>query len=197
MKKLLLAGVILAAFAACGGDTTEPIVETEPPVVYTEPTDEVPTEVYDPTKDDPTEEMINDFDFGLDLLPPEYTFGNDIVLGSFVLTFDDNIQWTTVTDEASQHYGAEVFRIPVSVMNISHITHNPNTIDFYSLVGPTGMIDNLSQYFMDYDMAGVGGIAMGATTNAYIHFLYQGSGLYYMLFDFGDWEMPVRFPISR
>ena len=204
-RRILLtasAAVLVVALAACGEteiptpqeleptERADYAVELEPELAPEEPTQDEPTPD-SPAPDEPT------FDFGLDLLPPEYTFGDYIVLGSFVLNFNNNIEWTTVTNESSAHYGAEVFRVPVAVMNVSHTTQNPNTLDFYSLVGPNGQIDNLAEYFMDYDMAGAGGIAMGATTYAFIHFLYEGSGLYYAMFDFGDWEMPVRFPISR
>lgn len=201
LKSILVITLLIAiTLTACQGAET-PTPQPAPPAAPEAP---IPEPEPEPTiSEEPEQPEIMEIietppqAIELDLAPYEYTFEQDIVLGNFVLTFHNNVEWLSITDEDSIYYGVHVIRVPVSVLNISHTNQDPSTIDMFTLESPIAPLDNISEYFMDYDIAGARTLTMGSTANTHVHFLYDGSGIYSVIFDFGDWEMPVRLPISR
>jgi hypothetical protein len=118
--------------------------------------------------------------------------------GEVEISFGTNISWTTVDNTWSQHHGAIVFSVPISVTNIGTETAGLNLFDF-SLFGADGLqLSSVSS--MDGDIAWEGNMRPGATQEGYLHFLYVGDGQYAIEFaaglGFGD-SQEVMFDITR
>jgi len=197
MKKTLssIAFITTAAFlgltfSSCGGNETsvDPGVN---PVAEQVPSPE-PTPEDTPTPEPSPEPAELNF--------PEnhYSFGDYVVLGNFVVNFIDDIEFLTITDAASELHGAEVIRVPMTIENISHTNQNPNTLNYF-LAGPDEQpLKDISGYFEDENMIGVGSMTMASQRLTNMHFLYQGSGLYYVWFEWlVDLDFPVVLPIIR
>jgi len=176
--RLLVFGCLLVLFVGCGGDDGE-VVQVPAPVEVVEVEPEALEDYYIPEDDEPLF-VFEEY---------EYTFSDTIVLGNFVVNFVDGIEWITTPD------GEEAFRVPMEVTNISHVNQNPREL-YFNLLDPDGnVLEVIGGYFPDYDFSQSPQIGMGATAYTYVHFLYRGRGVYSVMFDFGDWELPVRLPV--
>jgi len=186
---LALVMLFVVAFAvACGGsdEATQPAEEyyvTEQPEATPEPTPEPAPEVETEPEPEPS--------IG-------HTFGDIVVFDGLEIVFSNAIEWTVLDNQFSDHDGADVIRIPVTITNISDETHGLNMF-FYSMFGTAGtQLDDVSAFFMEDDAAWSGDMRSGATLNAYMHFLYDGDGDYFVEFSevFGP-TVEVRLPIVR
>jgi len=118
--------------------------------------------------------------------------------GEVEITLGADITWTTVENTWSQHYGAIVFAIPISIANIGTETGGLNPFDF-NLFGSHGLrLDSAGT--LDGDITWAGSMRPGATQDGYLHFLYVGDGQYAIEFaagfGFGD-SQDVMFNITR
>lgn len=77
----------------------------------------------------------------------EATYGDIITFDDLEITFSDQINWVKLDNEFSDHNGADVIEIPVTIKNTSAETHGLNMF-YYSLYGPDGTkLDTVSTYF--------------------------------------------------
>ena len=127
----------------------------------------------------------------------EATYGDTITFDDLEITFSDQINWVKVDNQFSDHNGADVIEIPVTIKNTSAETHGLNMF-YYSLYGPDGTkLDTVSTYF-DNDVYSAGDMRSGATQNTFFHVLYTGDGDYYVEFKavVGD-KVEVRLPVQK
>lgn len=126
----------------------------------------------------------------------EYTFDQPFTFGDLEITISSNYTWTKVDNQFSEHNGADVIEIPITIVNKGNETSGLNMV-FYSLFGSTGTeLEDLSFYF-DNNVVLAGEIRPGATQNSYLHFLYDGDGKYYIEFDNYVDEVEVALPIKK
>ena len=104
--------------------------------------------------------------------------------GRIELTFGTDVFWGEVENSWSEHYGATVFAIPVTIQNISNSTGGLNPFDF-TLFGSNGLsLSSVGSWF-DYDIAWESNMRAGASKTGLFHFLYDGDGEYVIEFSAG------------
>ena len=126
------------------------------------------------------------------------TFGDTFEFDDLEITFYDAIEWVTVENQFSDHHGADVARVPMSITNMRDDTHGLNMF-LFDIFGSNGTrLDNMSAWFTSDDVSFAGDMRSGATQNTYMHILYDGDGDYYVEFSqiFGP-TTEVRLPIAR
>ncbi len=97
------------------------------------------------------------------------------------LTFGQ-YSFTTVDSKFSQYYGKSVVKIPVTIKNISEAPNSLWSWD-YQLFGSSGAeSEDVSYYFSD-DVYGEGDLLPGKSYTKYFHIIYDGDGVYTILFD--------------
>ena len=191
MKKYLqliaLVFAVTFVFAACGQGQDAPETPDAPANYEADPAppDEPPYAPENGQEAEPVAEV------SLEIPEGYHSFGEYVSLGSMIATFIDEIEWAS-------HNDAVVFRVPLNILNVSHVNQDPRSLDFV-LTGPDGqVIDNVGGYFEDYDISRASPIAMNGLERTYIHFLYNGDGVYTVRFQmFGDMEMAVAIPVVR
>jgi len=108
--------------------------------------------------------------------------------GEVEITFGTSVSWLTIDNTWSQHHGAVVFSIPISITNIGTETGGLNPFDF-NLFGSNGLRLG-SVGTLDGDITWEGNMRPGAIQEGYLHFLYVGDGQYAIEFaaglGFGD-----------
>lgn len=81
----------------------------------------------------------------------------------------------------SRYYGKEVVKIPVEIKNLSSDAHSLNYF-YYHLFGPSGVEERISAWFDD-DVAAAGELMPGSSYKKSFHILYEGDGIYTIMFD--------------
>ena len=119
--------------------------------------------------------------------------------GRIEITLGTDISWTEITNTWSEHYGATVFAIPVTITNIDTETGGINMFDI-SQFGSHGLRLRSVGIFLDNDITMQGDMRPGATAEGNLYFLYVGDGQYAIEFTaglgFGDF-IEVVFDITR
>lgn len=97
------------------------------------------------------------------------------------LTFK-GYSFTEVGNKYSDYYGQTVVKIPVTVKNISN---EPNALNYYyyTLFGSEGIESANVGYYFDDDMMGGGELLPEKSFTRYFHILYDGDGVYTLVFD--------------
>ena len=171
MKKVLLALFMSTVIlAGCSGDeapdeplavTNEPEESETPPEIEPEAEDEVPVE------------------------DGSLTLGSTFEFDDLEITIGTDITWLEVDNEFSDNHGETVFRLPITVTNLSDETNGFNMF-FMTRFGSNGtQLDSISAFF-DNDIDWAGEMRSGATMEAYMHILYDGDGEYAL--EFNDWS---------
>jgi len=178
------------ALASCGNDEP-PVVDPDPSLAVHVPSPEPTPEPTPPPTPTPAPVEVNFPEFF-------YTFDDYVVLGSFAVKFIDEVSFDTITDPDSGFYGAEVVRVPISIENISHTQQNPNTLAYF-VESPAGnTLESISEYFSTENIGWAGSMSMASNITTHLHFLYEGSGLYQIWFEWlVDLDFPVALPIFR
>jgi hypothetical protein len=97
------------------------------------------------------------------------------------LTFG-NYSFTEVDNRFSEYDGATVVKIPVTIKNVSRDPHSLYVFN-YKLFGTSGVESaNVGYYFSD-DVSEGGDLLPGASYVKYFHFVYDGDGVYTIVFD--------------
>lgn len=97
------------------------------------------------------------------------------------LTFGQ-YSFTKVKNKFSSHNGADVVKIPVTVKNISSSPNSLNYFD-YSLYGSAGVSSDRIDHYFDDDVYNAGNLLADKSYTAYFHILYDGDGVYTIVFD--------------
>lgn len=133
-------------------------------------------------------------------VPPEndeLTFGDTFFFDGLEITFGESYSFVTLENRFSEYNGADVVRVPISVHNISGETKGLNMY-YYKFFGSKGTeLEKISAYF-DHEIGWSGKARNGATIEAYMYFLYDGDGDYYVSFQkFIENPTEVRLPITK
>ena len=177
MKKLLLLVLccILALFTLVGCDESD---TTDSTVGVTENATE-PTEA----AEEPASAAIS--------------FGDTFTFDDLDITFLNDVTWSSVDNQFSDHDGDAVFLVPLTITNNSDETTGLNMFS-YSQYGPDGtQIDSVSAYFMDEDVDFAGDMRPGATQESKMAFLYVGDGDYVIEFGIFGTSVEVILPITK
>ena len=136
-------------------------------------------------------------------IPDAFTLGDTFEFsgssGNVEITLGTDISWMEVTNQWSQHFGATVFSVPISITNIGSESGGLNPFDF-NMFGSDGLsLDSVGSSF-DTDITWEGNMRPGATQTGSLYFLYVGDGQYAIDFapGFGLRNLTqVTFNISR
>lgn len=124
------------------------------------------------------------------------TFGSTLTFDDLEITIGDSIKWVKLDNQFSDHDGADVAELPITVKNLSDETHGLNMF-FYSFYGPDGTkLDTVFSYF-ENDAFSAGDMRSGATQQTFFHILYTSDGDYYI--EFKDYvnTIEVKLPIKK
>ena len=124
------------------------------------------------------------------------TFGDVIEFDDLEIKFGNGIVWSSVNNQFSDYYGSDVFLVPVEIKNVKDMTHGLNMF-YYTQYGSKGTnLDNVGHYFAN-EAGSAGNMRPGATKEAFMAFLYDGDGDYYVEFSklFGG-AVEARLPIK-
>lgn len=103
---------------------------------------------------------------------------------------------TTVENQYSDHNGASVVAIPITVVNNSDETKGLNMF-YFKVFGSNGTeLDTISTYFTESDIEWAGEARSGATMESTMHILYDGDGEYVIEFDNFAEQVEVKLPIT-
>jgi|GEM_PF-2730925 len=122
------------------------------------------------------------------------TLGDTITFDGLEIRFGDEFGWTTVGNQFNEHFGEDVFTLPIYITNISGDTNNLSLNDV-TLFGPDGnRLPNLAPIMNDIWTRSM---RDGATLEATMSFLYAGDGQYVV--EFYDWwnRVEVLFNLER
>lgn len=131
----------------------------------------------------------------------ELTFGSTFEFDDLEITIGTEIGWTAVDNQFSDHNGADVIALPITIKNLKDETHGLNMF-YYDFYGSNGTkLDSVSSYFMDEEVgfaAGADSLRSGATEEAKMFILYDGDGDYYIEFStmLGS-PTEVKLPIAK
>ncbi|MCL2438865.1 MAG: hypothetical protein FWC99_07345, partial [Coriobacteriia bacterium] len=117
----------------------------------------------------------------------------------FEITFGTAIRWITIDASFSDHHGAEVFQVPITVTNIGDETDGLNMFSFTQFSPDGNSQDFFSLFLVDDDVTTAGSIRPGGTQESYMSFLYEGNGDYVVEFSvlFSNEVVEVVLPITQ
>jgi len=171
MKKFKVLGLVLSMLAVlvlwgCGSDDAD------------NDNNDVDTEVVEETGEEPEEEE------------PDYlTLGSTFEFDDLEITIGTDIEWVTVENQFSDHDGADVIQLPITITNLSDDTHGLNMF-FFTFFGSNGTrLDGVSSFF-DNSVDFAGDMRSGATQESYMYILFDGDGEY--VIEFNDWSETIE-----
>lgn len=125
-------------------------------------------------------------------------FGDTIEFDQLEITFDRDIEWEVIDNQFSELDGRDVFKIPMTVKNVSDQTHGLDFL-YYKKFGPNEeeLPTNASAYFEDaIDFAG-NSLSGEEVSGVFMVFLYEGDGKYTVEFDKGEEKITAEFNITK
>lgn len=125
----------------------------------------------------------------------KYTLGDTIEFDGYVITFDKEYSFDTLSNQFSEYNGQSAVKIGVTVKNVSGKTGHINRYDITRFGSKGTESDNIDYYF-DESLTDAGDIRDGASYYKYIYILYDGNGTYGLDFDNYITTKTVEFEIS-
>lgn len=130
----------------------------------------------------------------------DYTVNKAFTFDDLEITVGDDILFTTVSNQYSEHNGKSVVKIPVTVKNLKSETHSLNMF-FYSVYGANGTeVSNVSTLWitdkedvLDY----AGDLRTGASYTKYIYAIYDGDGTYAIEFNDFSTKITVEVEVAK
>ena len=126
----------------------------------------------------------------------EVSFGDTIEFSGFELTIGDSIEWTILDNAYSDHNGADIVKLPVYAKNIGDETQKFSFM-WCKTFGANGLEQDMIQAFFKDDLRSVGEMRPGAETSAYMYFIYDGDGDYYISLENGKEICEVKIPVTK
>ena len=127
--------------------------------------------------------------------PVEPSLGSTVEFDGMAIAFGDAYGTATLDNQFSDHFGATVIAMPVTITNNNSKTHGLNMFAVKAF-GPQGTeLDSVFTYFDD-DVRMMGDLRPGASSNGNLYFLYDGNGDYYLDFGFYRTDVEVKIPVS-
>jgi hypothetical protein len=128
----------------------------------------------------------------------ELGFDTPFEFDELTITLGSGVTATTLNNQFSEHDGATVVSIPITLVNNASSTHGLNMF-YFKVYAPDGtQLDDVSAFFLEDDVAWAGEARSGATTQSIMHILYGGPGDYYAEFStpVDDDPIEVKLPLS-
>jgi len=136
-------------------------------------------------------------------VPPVTTgaisFGDTFEFDNLEIVFGTAVRWATIDASWSDHHGAEIFQVPITVTNIGNETASLNMFSFTQFAPDGNSQDFVSFLLVDDDITTAGSMRPGGTQNAYMTFLFEGDGEYVVEFSelFSSTAVEVVLPITQ
>ena len=112
------------------------------------------------------------------------------------ITLSEDIGFTRFRSRWSDHDGAYVFYIPVTVTNVGNGSNELNDW-LFRIYSPEGQsLDSLSFEFSGTSISTIGSLQPNATKEGYIYVLYTEDGEYIITFDNFDTTIEVHFELE-
>lgn len=125
------------------------------------------------------------------------SLGDTFTFDGFEITLSEEVTYTTVPNQFSEHYGKDVIRVAATVKNNNDETDSLSSFD-YKFFGTQGAELGSLTYYFDDSVGQAGELRAGGSYEAAFYLLYDGNGTYAIEFD--DWfdeKVSVEFEISR
>lgn len=127
----------------------------------------------------------------------EVGLGETFTFDDLEITVGQDISFTKIDNEWSEHDGKEVVKVPVTVKNIKDETHSLNMF-YYSFYGSQGTQLNSASSYFDEGLDEAGDLRSGASYTKYFYFLYDGNGTYSIEFsDVWSPKITVNFEVNK
>ncbi len=127
----------------------------------------------------------------------KYTLGETFEFDDLEITFGTEVSFVTLDNQFSEHNGASVVRLPITVKNNKSQNHNLNMF-YIKTFGTKGTeLDSVSSYFMEDCVEFGGELREGASYTKYMYFLYDGDGEYEIVLDNIVKTIKVDFNIAK
>ena len=124
------------------------------------------------------------------------SFNNTFTFDDLEITFKDDIQWHQISNQYSDHDGAEVFSISMTITNKKSENHGLNMFYFTQYGSKGTKLDSITAYFND-DVSWAGDMRPDATLETRMYVLYDGDGDYYIKFSNFSTTVEVLIPITK
>ena len=127
------------------------------------------------------------------------TFRSVIEFDELEITFGEAVEYESVSNQFADLNGSEVVKVPITVKNIGSEVNGLNMF-YVTEYGSKGVaLEGVSAYFDDDIrwVAGSDSLRPDASTSAFMYFLYDGDGDYYISFDNWSEKIEVKLPISK
>lgn len=133
---------------------------------------------------------------GSDSKKNSYTLGETFNFDDLEITLGKDYSFTTIDNEYSENYGADVIKLPITVKNLKEETHGLN-IFYYSVFGSKGTeVDEVNTYFDD-NIDEAGELRTGASYTKNMYFVYDGDGQYAIEFNDLFNKVTVEFDVTK
>ena len=117
-----------------------------------------------------------------------------------VFQFDDleinissSYEFTNIDNEYSEHNGATVVKVPITVKNLKDETHSLNTF-YVNWFGSKGTEVETFEFYFDDSVDLAGELRTGASYTKYFYFLYDGDGTYTIELD--NWTNKISIDMN-
>ena len=126
-----------------------------------------------------------------------YSLGETFTFDDLEITLGTDYSFVTLENQFSEHNGADVVKVPITVKNLKEETHSLNMF-YISEFGSQGTeLDDVSSYFSEDCVEFAGELRSGASYTKYLYFLYDGNGEYEVTFENFSTEIKVDFNITK
>jgi len=126
-----------------------------------------------------------------------FTLGDTFEFDGLEITLSEEIGFSRFRNNWSDHDGAYIFQVPVTVTNVGNSSHGLNDW-FFTIYQPNGTSQTTlhSWYFDGVSISTLGNVQPNATKNGYIFVLYTENGEYIIAFDNHNERIEVSFDLE-
>jgi len=129
------------------------------------------------------------------------SFEDSINFKGLKITFSNDIEWIVINNRLGKHHGADAFKVPMTITNISNEPNNLNFYD-YTLFGSKGTELDSVNFAIDGVIVPTSTpkALSGVTVKAHMNFLYDGDGVYTVRFKQlrgSEPSVQVQLPIKK
>lgn len=124
-----------------------------------------------------------------------FTLGETFRFDDLDLTFSKEYKSLILKNTLSEHNGAKVIGLPVTIKNQKSEKHSLNMF-FYDIYGSKGSKVDKAGAFYDDDVDFAGNLLPGASYTKGMYFLYDGDGTYNIFFETPKQKITLTFDIK-
>lgn len=128
--------------------------------------------------------------------PEEFSFGDKFEFAGFDILIGDTIEWTTLDNQYSDHNGEDVIKLPINAKNTSADTQKFSFL-WCKIFGANGLKQDMIQSYFKDDLRSIGDMRPEAEAQAYLYFLYDGDGDYYISLEQKSETCEIKIPVAK